>query len=284
MKSCRHSDGFTLIELMVVISTISILAAVSMPTFRKSIARARQAGMITQLRDIWTYASLRAANGNNYCLIDNNGAYLTCRVMPGITGMFHDDHGRTALDYSVRSGRYSYTCVSLDANSFIVYARADGSNDLDGDPDPDLWVVDTLGNLYAMVDDLRPDNSSTSAGYSDKDIRALKKKAYKLTAAAKAKQKKADRLSARAKKQDAKTRSLSGRIDKLISRAKHLTGKDLYRVKRKIRNLKRQAAKSAKRAAVLRKKADAAQSAADHAKDAADKAMSAYLKTKTGST
>jgi type IV pilus assembly protein PilA len=53
LKSLRDSDGFTLIELMIVVAIIGILAAIAIPNFLQYQARSRQAEARTNLGGIF---------------------------------------------------------------------------------------------------------------------------------------------------------------------------------------------------------------------------------------
>jgi type IV pilus assembly protein PilA len=54
MRSRLHSRGFTLIELMIVVSIIGVLASIAIPSFLRFQARARQAEVSTNLKSLYT--------------------------------------------------------------------------------------------------------------------------------------------------------------------------------------------------------------------------------------
>src|SRR3954467_5075932 len=54
MRSIRKSEGFTLIELMIVVAIIGILAAIAIPNFLKFQCKAKQSEAKTNLAGIFT--------------------------------------------------------------------------------------------------------------------------------------------------------------------------------------------------------------------------------------
>ena len=54
MSSRLHPRGFTLIELMIVVSIIGVLASIAIPSFLRFLARARQAEVGTNLKSLYT--------------------------------------------------------------------------------------------------------------------------------------------------------------------------------------------------------------------------------------
>jgi len=63
-------DGFTLIELMIVVAIIGILAAIAIPQYSDFTSRARAAGAITEL------SSIRTAIG--LCGYENQNVFTNC--------------------------------------------------------------------------------------------------------------------------------------------------------------------------------------------------------------
>ena len=78
----RDDEGFTLIELMVVILIIAILLAIAIPTFLGARARAQDRAAQSSLRNGLTSADVGYANVNNYT--QSNATSLTA-LEPALT-------------------------------------------------------------------------------------------------------------------------------------------------------------------------------------------------------
>jgi prepilin-type N-terminal cleavage/methylation domain-containing protein len=68
MHSNRESRGFTLIELMVVLSIISILTIIALPNFGEAQTRAKVAATKSNLRNVAIKFELLGTDTNRYPL------------------------------------------------------------------------------------------------------------------------------------------------------------------------------------------------------------------------
>ena len=153
--------GFTLIELLVVIAIIAILAAILFPVFAQAREKARQAGCLSNMKQIATAISMYADDNhetlpmvrNGYCMWQQglmfyikNGDIFYCPS--GITSMdkSYDDNWNLVNNYA---GNYG-------ANEFVL---GDVGNGINGakklarlkNPSNLVAVMD-CGNVYARAD------------------------------------------------------------------------------------------------------------------------------------
>jgi type IV pilus assembly protein PilA len=66
MKTLRNNEGFSLVELMVVVAIIGVLAAISVGQVTKQIAKARQSEVKTNLSSLYTAEKAVYAEFANY--------------------------------------------------------------------------------------------------------------------------------------------------------------------------------------------------------------------------
>jgi prepilin-type N-terminal cleavage/methylation domain-containing protein len=106
-RARRRRSGFTLVELMVVVATISVLISLAVPSFRRSIEQSHADIASANLRAIWTAERL-------YWL--ENRTFTTAL-------------GSLDVDASLASATspYTYAITSADANSFAATATRAGS-------------------------------------------------------------------------------------------------------------------------------------------------------------
>jgi prepilin-type N-terminal cleavage/methylation domain-containing protein len=134
-------NGFTLIELMIVVVIISILAAMAIPRFMRASVKSKQTEAKLVLKQI--YSMQRAYRQENDTYFPGDGS--TVVAQPG--GAF------APLYVEIMFPAYYSYSVTGDASTFLATAGSKNAAGLDDDPTLDVWSMDQTGNLICVTDD-----------------------------------------------------------------------------------------------------------------------------------
>jgi prepilin-type N-terminal cleavage/methylation domain-containing protein len=135
-------NGFTLIELMIVVVIIGILAALAIPRFMTASTRAKQSEAKLILKQIYTEERAYRQLYNRY-------------FIPAGAASAADPMAFMPLKVEMMdASRYSFTITTGDGGMATFTAQATVANPgLDSDVAPDTWEIDQDGNFVAVSDD-----------------------------------------------------------------------------------------------------------------------------------
>jgi type IV pilus assembly protein PilE len=84
MKSSAHAEGFTLIELMIVVAIVAILAAVAYPSYQENVARGRRGDAQAALLDTAQWVERQYSLSNAYNLMADRITALDDSKLPAL--------------------------------------------------------------------------------------------------------------------------------------------------------------------------------------------------------
>lgn len=123
-NNCYASNGFTLVELLIVVVIISLLAMVAVPSYNVSVSKARRAD---------AQSSLSNLSGAMERFFTENGTYIGAAGTSGsptTTGAPWIYHSQTPVDGSVKF--YNLTIQAATAGSYTLRATPIGGHVGDG--------------------------------------------------------------------------------------------------------------------------------------------------------
>lgn len=137
MKIRKNNDGFTLIELMIVVVIIGLLTALAIPRFMAVSTKNKQSEAKLILKQIYINQRTYRQAGTGYF---NPGAAANAGT-PATFAPIWVDIPATSM--------YTYT-IAANTNDFTATATC---GILDDDPRVDIWTIDHLGVLTCQSDD-----------------------------------------------------------------------------------------------------------------------------------
>ncbi|MCB0273033.1 MAG: type II secretion system protein [Bdellovibrionales bacterium] len=170
MHKKNFNRGFTLIELMIVVTIIGLLAAMSIPSYSRYKSKAKLAQAYTVLHSIDT--------AQKAYFIDNNSYFFAQFVSPGagVEASFYNGNSITASYYSGTYDPQIFDPAGQPSNFMFIadYAKYDASGTLIAGNDPE--ATDTFKG--GSGDGCNFPENLASFNYSDLGISANPAGAY----------------------------------------------------------------------------------------------------------
>jgi len=135
MKTMKKNDGFTLVELMIVVAIVGILAAVAIPQFANYQRKSKTSEASINLAAIATSEIAYQAEFDNFMDCDATPG----EIPPGKRVEFVPNEGFKAIGFKPKDTNvyFQYEVTDSDVNNFTAYARGD----IDNDTKPSIFTV-----------------------------------------------------------------------------------------------------------------------------------------------
>ena len=149
LSRMKGNQGFTLIELMIVVAIIGILAAIAIPNFMTYQAKARQSEAKVGLGGIFTTATSYFAENGTYSVAPSGLGYSPAGS-PKYTFSYNGSQINTVTTATICNGLATVTAASASASQFT--AAANGN--IDGDSSCDEWTINDARALLNTGNDV----------------------------------------------------------------------------------------------------------------------------------
>jgi type IV pilus assembly protein PilE len=153
-RSTRHTSGFSLIELMIVVVIVSILAAIAVPSYLSSIRQSRRTDAKSALLDL-------AAREERW-FATNNGTYTTVATNLGYSGTWPVVVGSGY--YQIQQPTVTTGSTTAVATFTITAVPVPGSDQANKDLACTSFTIDNTGKQSATGSDVNPSINCWNGG------------------------------------------------------------------------------------------------------------------------
>ena len=152
-----NQRGFTLMELMIVVGIIGILAAISIPSFMRFQARAKQSEAKSNLGAIFKTQKAYHAEKDTY------GSFAEIGFSPDGQSRYTYASGLDSINNLIPTGIiYPPAGVGEAAGLNAFLASANGN--IDSDAFMDVWIINGNNQLYNISNDVYDNNPDPNPG------------------------------------------------------------------------------------------------------------------------
>lgn len=155
MKKRSIINGFTLVELMIVVAIIGILASLAIPDFMKMIAKTKQSEAKTNLAAIYTCQLVYYGAHNVYAGKTNSrgeNAFDQIGYQPESVFKINYTY---IMDEAVLTGRVDIPALPEPYESTAHSFMAIAVSNIDNDETLDIWTINENRMLIHVLDDVR---------------------------------------------------------------------------------------------------------------------------------
>lgn len=157
----RNIQGFTMIELMIVVAIIGFLSMISVPSFLKFLSKAKRAEAYMNLGSLYVAQKAHWAEHGTYSLMllgkDSIGwkpeGYSGGGVQEKFNYTYGFNQGQEGQSYftgKLATPQSALGTTKADKESFLIAA----AGDIDGDGTADLLTVNQHNDIKIVIDDL----------------------------------------------------------------------------------------------------------------------------------